>query len=545
MAGHAGAGEGTVTAEPPAAGAPQEEPRAAEPQAPAPEPQTPGDTPAVRPRPPRPIATNVLRTGLALVVAFAVLAAGAGYWQVVDAQRLSTRPDNPSVIAAARRTLRGPIVDRNGQWLAKSVRDQNGEAQREYRDKTISTVVGYASRQFGTAGLERSYNAQLLGLTTGDPLSGLVDKLFPNSDNVLGLQLSLDLRLQRAAVSGLGSDKGAVVMLDPSTGEVLALASTPTYNANALADPATAAKTMSALQADPDLPLLPRATLGQYVPGSVFKIVTAIAGLDSGAITPSTTYKQQPAAEKTGLLVDGFRIKDGHHPQTDGTALDLIGATEVSCNIWYALTGLAIGGDRLVAEASKLGFGSAIPFDLPTSASRVTNGQGGAPGGFTDDAELASAAFGQGEDVVTPLQMALVAATVADDGWLMKPHLVTALTGSSPAARTIGPEVWRRVISSEDAAAIKAAMEQAVEGDLGRLFTTGAAVPGIPTAGKSGTAQLGGTGEPHSWFIGFAPVDHPKVVIAVLVEQGGRGGERAAPLAGTLLRKYFSLYGTP
>ncbi len=502
-------------------------------------------TPGSSARGARPVGANIVRTGIALVLAFAVLAVGAGWWQVIEAQRLSTRPDNPSVIAAARRTLRGQIVDRSGTWLARSVRDKNGEAQRQYRDPSVSDVVGYASAQFGTAGLERAYNAQLLGLTTGDPLAGLTGKLFPNANQVLGLQLSLDLRLQRAAVAGLGTDRGAVVMLDPTTGEVLALASTPTFNASAIANPATAAATMKALQANKDLPLLPRATLGQYVPGSVLKIVTAIAGLDSGAITPSTTYPQQPAAEKTGLLVDGFRITDGHHPQTDGRALDLYGATEVSCNIWYALTGIQIGGARFVSEASKLGFGQPLPFDLPTAPSRLTNGQGSAPGGFADDAELASAAFGQGEAVVTPLQMALVAGVVADDGWLMKPHLVTALTGTSSGARTIAPDTWRRVLSSEDAGAIKQAMEQAVEGDLGRLFTTGAAVPGIPTAGKSGTAQLGGTGEPNSWFIGFAPVDHPKVAIAVVVEQGGRGGERAAPLAGNLLAQYFTLYGRP
>ena len=504
---------------------------------------TPGD--AGPPREAMPVGASVVRTGMALALAFAVVALGAGYWQVVDAGRLSTRPDNPSVIAAARRTLRGPIVDRTGSWLARSVRDQNGEALRQYRDPSVSDVVGYASRQFGTAGLERAYNAQLLGLTAGDPLAGLAGKLFPASSSVLGLQLSLDLRLQKAAVAGLGSDKGAVVMLDPTTGEILAMASTPVFNASAVADPATAAATMAGLQADPRLPLLPRATLGQYVPGSVLKIVTALAGLDSGAITPATTYPQQPGAEKTGLLVDGFRIIDGHHPQTDGTALDLNGATEVSCNIWYALTGLAIGGARLVAEASKLGFGGPITFDLPTAASRLTNGTGSAPGGFADDAELASAAFGQGEAVVTPLQMALVASAVADDGTLMTPHLVTALTGSAPGARAIAPQVWRQVTSAADAQAVKAAMEQAVEGSLGRLFTTGAAVPGVPTAGKSGTAQLGGTGEPNSWFIGFAPVDHPRVAIAVIVEQGGRGGERAAPLAGSLMARYFALSGTP
>ena len=496
-------------------------------------------------RPARPIEANVLRTGVALVCAFAVLAGGAGWWQVAEAQRLSVQPDNPSVIAAARRTLRGEIVDRNGQWLARSRRDANGEAQRSYRETSISQVVGYASRQFGTAGLERTYNAQLLGLLGSDPLGGLTDKFDPKAQAPLGLRLALDLRLQHAALAGLGKDRGAVVMMDPTTGEILALASSPTYNANAIANPATAADAFAAIQADTSQPLLPRATLGRYVPGSVLKIVTAIAGLDSGAITPQTTYAQQPGAEKTGLNVDGFLITDGHHPSTGSTALDLTGATEVSCNIWYALTGLRIGGDKLVNEAAQLGFGAPIPFDLPTAVSRLTSGEGSAPGGFAGDSELASASFGQGQAFVTPLQMALVVSAVADDGVLMKPHLVTALTGSGPGVRTIDPETWRRVLDETDARALQAAMQQAVEGRLGQQFTTGAAVPGIPTAGKSGTAQLAGSGEPHSWFIGFAPVDQPRIAIAVIVEQGGRGGERAAPLAGALMAKYFDLYGRP
>lgn len=491
----------------------------------------------------RSVAGNVLRTGTAITLAFAVLAVGAGWWQVVEAQRLSTAPDNPAVIAIARRALRGPIVDRNDRWLARSARDANGEATREYRDDALSHVIGYASRQFGTAGLERSYNAELIGLRGSDPLDGLLAKFVTSSNEPLGLRTSLDLRLQRAAVRGLGRDHGAVVMLDPQTGEVLALASTPVFDANAIADPSTARKTFATLQADDDDPLLPRATLGRYVPGSVFKIVTAVAGLDSGRIDPSTTFEEQPAAEEDGLLVSGYRIRDGHHPATGDTALDLTGATEVSCNIWYALAGLETGGDRLVDGAAELGFGARIPFDLPTAISRVTNGTGGAPGGFADDVELASASFGQGQTFVTPLQMALVAATVANDGVLMTPRLVNEITGDGPGATTISPSVWRRVMGAADARAIGVAMQEAVEGDLGRQFTAGAKVRGVPTAGKSGTAELGGTGEPHSWFIGFAPVEDPQVAIAVLVERGGRGGERAAPLAGDLLAEYFELYG--
>lgn len=497
------------------------------------------------PRRARPIGASLVRTGVVLVVAFAVLAGGAGWWQVVEAQRLSTAPDNPAVIALARRTQRGPIVDRNGAWLARSGTDENGEATRQYRDASISHVVGYASRQFGTTGLERSYNAQLLGLLGADAVGELTGKFDASPRDPLGLQVSIDLRLQRAAVKALGSDRGAVVMLDPATGEILALASTPVYNASAIADPATAGAAFGALLEDDTKPLLPRATLGRYVPGSVFKIVTAIAALKAHAITPATTYPEQPGAEAGGLPVAGFRIRDGHHRQTGDTPLDLAGATEASCNIWYALTGLRTGGGRLVDAAAQLGFGTPIPFDLPTAISRVTTGDGRDPGGFTDDAELASAAFGQGETFVTPLQMALVAATIANDGVLMRPRLVTALTGDGPGARRISPETWSRVLAEDDARAIAAAMQQAVEGQVGRLLTTGAKVPGIPTAGKSGTAEIGDTVAPHSWFIGFAPVENPKVVIAVLVEQGGRGGERAAPLAGDLMALYFELYGRP
>jgi penicillin-binding protein A len=495
--------------------------------------------------PPPAVARNIFRTGIALVLAFAILAGGAGWWQVIEAERLSTAADNPAVVAVARRALRGDIVDRDGRWLARSERDANGEAIRRYRDRTISHVVGYASRRFGTAGLERSYNAELVGLVGRTPLDTMLGKFDPRPSEPLGLRTTLDLRLQRLAIEGLGSDRGAVVILDPTTGEVLALASTPTYNAGAIADPATAADAFEGLRTNPSEPLLPRATLGRYVPGSVFKIVTAMAALDSGSVSPDTTFPEQPGAEERGLLVGGFRIRDNHHPFTGDEELDLARATEVSCNIWYALAGLEAGGDNLVRTASRLGFGERIPFELPTAISRVTGGGGDAPGGFADIVELAAASMGQGETFVTPLQMALVASAVANDGMLMRPQLVTELRQGDETVRTIGASRWQRVVSVADARAIQQAMQLAVEGQDGRRFTTGSKVRGVPTAGKSGTAQLGGEGEPHSWFIGFAPVDEPRIAIAVVVEQGGRGATRAAPLAGSLMSAYFDLYGRP
>lgn len=489
----------------------------------------------------RPLGRTIVHVALGLSLMFGTLAAAGGYWAVIRGPELARSPDDPAVIAAARTVPRGAIVDRDGSWLARNEEGANGELFRVYRNRSVSHVVGYASTQYGRAGIERAYDAELSGLA-GDAVGDALRKFRSDPYDPKDLTLTIELSLQNAAVRALGDYRGAVVMLDPRTGEILALASTPTFDASGVADPTTATATFAALQEDGRQPLLPRATLGRYVPGSVFKIVTAMAGLGSGAISPATTYEEQPGAERRGLLVEGFRVQDGHHPETGGEALDLVGATEVSCNIWFARTGLEIGGAGFVAYAARLGFGAPLPFDLPTAASQVTNASGDAPGGFVDDVELANAAYGQAETYVTPLQMALVAATVANGGELMRPHLVSRIAGRG-GTRAIGSEVVRRVIERDDAAAIVEAMVAAVEGRRGRRFTAGARVPGVTTAGKSGTAELGGTGEPHSWFIGFAPAEEPRVAIAVLVEQAGRGGEVAAPIAGDLMARYLEAGG--
>ncbi len=488
------------------------------------------------------IGTALGRVAVALTVAFGALAAGAGYWQVVRSGELSSAPDDAAVIAASRHVVRGEITDRDGKRLAWSALDANGEPYRKYLSNSLSGVLGYASRAFGSAGLERAYDAQLTGVTSVDPVQDLVKKFRADSSDPQAIQSTLVAKLQEAAVGALGADRGAVVMLDPRTGDVLVLASTPVFDASAVANPDTATQAFESLQGDPDKPLLPRATQGRYVPGSVFKIVTAIAALGSGAVSADTTFAEQPAAEKNGLLVSGYRVRDGHHAATGSRALDFVAATEVSCNIWYALAGLASGGDTLTNWAAKLGFGEPIPFDLRTAASQVTGGGGSFGGGFTDAVELANAAYGQAETVVTPLQMALVTSTVANNGVLMRPHLVQAFTGQA-GTLAVDPEVWQRVLRPEIAREIAVAMQQAVEGPLGRQFTAGARVKGLTVAGKSGTAELGGTGEPNSWFIGFAPVENPEIVIAVVVEQGGRGAERAAPIGGDLLAAWKAWAG--
>jgi len=488
------------------------------------------------------IGTALGRMAIALMVAFGALAATAGYWQVFRAGDLSSSPDDAAVVAAGRHVVRGEITDRDGERLAWTALDANGEPYRKYRSPSLSGVLGYASRSFGTAGLERAFDAQLTGITPVDPIADLVKKFRTDPSDPQALRTTLVARLQQAAVVALGAHRGAVVMLDPRTGEVLVLASTPVFDASAVADPSTATETFASLQADKDLPLLPRATQGRYVPGSVFKIVTAVAALGSGAVTTDTTFAEQPGAEKDGLLVSGFRVRDGHHRATGATPLDFLGATEASCNIWYALAGLQTGGDALAEWAGRLGFGAPIPFDLPTAVSQVTGGGGTFGGGFFDAVELANAAYGQAETVVTPLQMALVASTVANDGTLMRPRLVMSFAGRA-GTEAVPPEVWRRILEPALARDIAVAMRRAVDGKIGRLYTRGAAVKGLTVAGKSGTAELGGSGEPNSWFIGFAPAEDPEIVIAVVVEEGGKGAERAAPIAGKLLTAWKAWAG--
>lgn len=477
------------------------------------------------------------RVSLVLAFAFGGLALGAGYWQVIESANLSSAGDDAAVIAAARNVLRGEIFDRDGVRLAWNKRDKNGEPFRVYASNALAPVIGYASRQYGTTGLENAWNAQLSGVVSADPLRELTRKFRADPSDPEDIRTTLVLALQEAAVKALGKNRGAIVMLDPRNGEVLALASTPTFDASAVADPATATQTFDKLRSDDRHPLLPRATSGLYVPGSAFKIVTSIAALGSGAINPDTTYADQPAAEKSGWLVDGFRVRDGHHTATGSKALDFAEAIEVSCNIYFAETGVRTGGAELADWAGKLGFGGPIPFDLPTATSQITNGGGTYGGGFSDRVELANAGYGQGETLATPFQMALVAATVANHGEMMRPHLVLEATGKS-GTTTIQPSSLNRVVASGVADEIASAMRTAVSGDLGRIFTAGAAVSGLAVAGKSGTAELDPGTKPHSWFIGFAPYNDPQVAIAVLVENSGGGSVKASPIAGTMFRAW-------
>jgi peptidoglycan glycosyltransferase len=486
--------------------------------------------------PPR-IGGSLLRLAIALMAGYSVLAVGLGYWQVVESRRLSEDPRNPLVVQASRSAPRGQIVTASGVVLARNS-GRGASAVRVYPYPVVAPVVGYKSLLFGTAGLERAYDQQLIGLRTLSPGDEFFSKFRGDNYDPADLVTSLDIDLQQAAANALGSDRGAVVAIEPSTGRVLAMVSSPTFDPSRIADPDKAKAYLDRLQQSTDSPLLNRATQGQYVPGSVFKIITAIAGIGSGAIMTGTTFANQPEEYQTGFLVQGFRVRDARRPFQTDHPLDFYEATEVSSNIWYAHAGLQIGASNLLAWAGKLGFGAPIPFDLPTSSSQVTNG-GGPLDGFTDQVELANAAYGQGETLVTPLQMALVASTIANGGVEMRPKLVDELRAQSGAVTALGPQVLANVLPSDRAAIIRQAMIQAVEGQYGASFAGGARVPGVTVAGKSGSAQLGDGSLPHSWFIGFAPAENPTIAIAVIVERAGSGAGRAVPMAGDLLAEYL------
>lgn len=512
------------------------------------------------------ISTNVRRLSVYLVLSFAIVSVGLSWWQVVDAQQLAERPDNPQVIAARRSALRGSIFDANGQLLASS-RVVDDISRRTYTDTAFTHVIGYASLRYGTTGVERAWDDLLTGRADPNPLNDFVDNVLGRQTPPRDLTLTIDQRLQDFAQSQLGTDVGAIVALDPASGAVLAMVSTPTFDATPISgDPATAAEAMAAITAQPNQPLVARSRQGQYTPGSIMKVLTAAAGLDSGAITPETTFEDQPRQEVEGFVVDGFRIIEHDLGNVEPDLWALSEALQVSSNIFFAHVGLEIGSDPYLSYSRRFGFCDPMVIGsqsrgLPVSASYVTAEVDGDCSPFQDRAELAQASFGQGRVKVTPVQMAMVAATIANGGVMPQPYVVRDVRGhatdpaggpSSSILDTYGGGGGHRVVSAEVAAGVRSAMVDAVQGPIGRAYAGAGAVTnygisGVDTAGKTGTAELGPGVPPHSWFIGFAPAQEsatPAIAVAVIVESGGSGSGRAAPIGGAVMAQWLKLAGT-
>jgi peptidoglycan glycosyltransferase len=507
---------------------------------------------------------NIRRLAGYLLLAFAIVSGGITWWQVADAQQLAARSDNPQVIAARRSALRGTIFDSRGVALATS-RVVSGLSRRTYVDTAFSHVIGYSSLRYGTTGLESAYDDLLTGRADTNPLNAVFDDILGRQPQPKDLSLTIDKRLQDFAALQLAGQTGAIVAIDPRTGAILAMTSTPTFNATPISgDPDAAAAPMAAIQASPGKPLIDRSRQGVYTPGSIMKIVTASAALDSGAITPSTTFPDQPTEETTGFKVSGFTIREHDLGGLQPALWPLSEAIQVSSNIFFAHVGLEVGAERYLDYAKRFGFCAPLQIGsgsrtLSASASYVTKRTSdGGCSPFQDKVELASAAFGQAQVNVTPLQMALVAATVADDGLMPDLYVVREIRAHAddpskgPKGALIestSPSPGHRVISSQAASEVRQAMVDAVQGPLGRLYAGSGAVSlygvgGVSTAGKTGTAQRSGNLAPHSWFMGFAPAQGgatPAIAVAVIVEGGGAGSGKAAPIGGQVMAEWLKL----
>lgn len=487
------------------------------------------------------IGSALLRVAAVLFVGYLAVVVGAGWWQLVEAGPLTDDRRDPLRAWVDRTIARGRILDSRGAVVVGNTPLQDGVRGRRYRFPAMAPITGYHSVLLGTAGLERTYDLQLSGMDGLTAGGGALRKLRDRPYRPVDLVLSVDARFQQLAVRLLGDRRGAVVAIEPSTGRILALASTPTYDPARLADLASARNSLARLRAADDAPLLNRATQGLYVPGSVFKLVTAVAALGSAAVDADTTFPGQPAESRRGLRIDGARLRDAPRTVQLDEPLDLAEAMEVSSNVWFAHAALEAGPEAMAEAARRLRLDEAFDIGLPMEAGQV-NGGDGALAGFGSDVELASAGFGQGEVLVTPLHMAVVAATIANDGVLMAPSLVDRLVDDDGRRTDRPPRTLGRVMSAGVASDIRDAMTRAVEGRFAAPYAGGAKVPGVRTAGKSGTAELAPGERPHSWFTGFAPADDPRIAIAVVVENGGAGSGAAVPMGGRLMRAWLERF---
>lgn len=480
------------------------------------------------------------RAAIFVVSLFAILAMSATYLQAVAGPGYRDDPRNPRLVQWRTGRERGTIVTRDALVVALSDPDPVDPQvfRRTYPEgKTYSHIVGYTSVLFGTAGLEQVRGEDLVS-DRGSTISGVLNAVLGGDPRARGLRLTLDARLQEKAEELLGQQRGAIVAVDPRSGEVLAAVSSPGFDPNGLVGPG-AGPAGNELAEDPAQPLLNRSIEDVYAPGSTFKIITAAAALESGLAGPSTQLDDPVDLELPGTAAT-ITNSDGRACGSGGS-VTLETAFVRSCNTIFGALGMAVGAEDLVETAEAFGYNEAVPFDLEVVPSRMPQ----AEELVADGAALAQTAIG-GRDVrSTPMQMALTSAAVANEGRIMVPFVVgDVFLSDGTVESSTEPIIWRRAVSPATAAVLADLMERVVISGTG----TRAAVPGVRVAGKTGTARVTGA-SPHVWFTGFAPVnaapDEAQIAIAVLIESGGdigesaTGGSVAAPIAAALFEEYL------
>lgn len=458
------------------------------------------------------------------VVLFVAVVVNLTWLQVIRADHLARQPENRRELAKELRIARGDIRAFDGSTIARSVR-RSGFYRRVYPQGVFAPqLVGYDTVRYGRSGLEQEMNDELLGRGRALGVRSLLDELLGRRPEGADVITTLVPAVQKAAQQALVGKKGAVVALDPATGAILASASAPDY------DPGRVEQDWGRLSGDPDAPLLSRPTQGLYAPGSSFKVVTAAAALETGVVTRTTSF-----VDTGTYVVYGGKVTNYggtvFGPHTFETALTQ------SINTTFGKVGNQLRRKRLVDYMQRLGFWQVPPLPLPegsvAASGRYEDGDLLPPEAAMDPLAVAWAACGQEQVLATPLQMALVAAAVANGGQVMAPyvvHEVRAHDGS--VVERAEPEVWLSAIQPATALALNEMMQRVVTSGTGAA----AAIEGVEVAGKTGTAERG-DGTNLAWFIGFAPAADPRVAIAVVVEDTlSTGGAEAAPLAADILR---------
>jgi peptidoglycan glycosyltransferase len=461
-----------------------------------------------------------------LLVLYALLFGFTSYWSIFDAEGLENNVANKRPLLEEQQIDRGDILASDGSVIATSRPRGQGSDRvfiREYPTGGLfGNPIGYSFVERGRVGFELAHNDELVGNKT--EFLSILDELRGQVQEGDDVQSSLDPVAQETALDALGGQNGSVVAMVPSTGEIKAMVSVPTYDPNEV----RSSSGFQRLNQDPDAPLFNRATQAGYQPGSTMKVVTATAALDSGEFEPSSTLDAD-----SPVVISGVPLENAGD-QSFGE-IDMETALTNSVNTYWAQVGEQLGTDTMYKYMDRFGFNQQPPLDYP-SFQIAPSGEfadGRLLGPDSDQIDVGRMAIGQDKLNVTPLQMAMVAAAVANGGELMEPRLWSKVIDTDGRETDLDPERQSRVMSEETASTLTEMMTDVVNEGTGGA----AALAEDQVAGKTGTAEIDiARGINQAWFIGFAPADDPQIAIAATVERtGGQGGTVAAPIAQQVL----------
>jgi penicillin-binding protein A len=487
------------------------------------------------------------RVSLACLIMFLLLLINVNWLQGFDASSLASEPGNGRTFSEQFQFQRGSIVTADQKVIADSrLNKKLGEYQRHYPFGPVyAPVTGYDSL-FSATGIEEAENKQLSGSDPALAVHNLIDLVTGKPKKGATVQLTVNSVAQQAAYQALKAEgrQAGVVALNPSTGAVLALASYPTFDPNLYAtlNGTKLDRNDSRLRADPNQPLLNRALNETFPPGSTFKIVTSSAAMTDRGITQNTpvyapTKLKLPGVSQPLINFDGEACDNGSNPSGTGK-VPLIYAFTVSCNTVFGNLGMQLGGSKLKQQATRYGMNNPdLTIPVPVTQSNFPL--------YQDPAQAAGAAIGQESDTITPLQEAMLAATVANNGTLMKPYMVDKVTAPDlTPLSTTQPTVLAHPVTPNVASGLKAMMIQVTQSPSGTAHAT-ADVPGIVIAAKTGTAQTGinNSGLDDAVFTCFAPADHPQIAVGVVVKGGGLGADASAPIAVKIIQAYLASQG--